>query len=331
MQADEELCLKRLFVASKRRDWRMYAHGLTKLEEELSKGKFFHPSRWGQVHEEAQRAEGFPKELLAELERLILPILSQPASEKSAAIACVAAWSGAFQAAQAEIERNDKNLPTGSLSELLDRAGGLSACGHPPEWGDRLYSSLLKSLKPTPTIRLDRGACLLTDDPGLSWERRASAQGLKTDRLGEGQGFEILKLCGSIDWFYCPECKSLSTGQKGILTLACDRCLAPSRPLVVPMHPHFFPPPMRSVWDRASRVLSSAQAFVLLEPSPEEDFFSEFLRTHVGDRPVLVASCRPNVIQAWSRRGKNFLPSPGPSEGIADRVATFAKEKLWKK
>ncbi|MGE5706906.1 MAG: hypothetical protein ACM3YO_01130, partial [Bacteroidota bacterium] len=290
----EDLCFKRLAVAHKRQDWRMYAQGLEKLTEEIGQFKTRSAARWHRLFADAKNDAAFPGELLETLERLLQDLVPEKPPESPTAPIAVIRWTQALAGVETSIQ--EATGESRSLADQLDRANMLGALEQTAPWMERLYFALSRSLargNRFKGIQTEHSVCILTDDPGLGWERLMEDEGTALDRMGTGTGIPFFKLNGSLDWFYCPRCQHLTLGHERALVFSCEECGGPGRPLIVPSNAQFFPAPMRELWERARQTLAGARAWILIEP--EEGPLLGMLEKLQGEKPILVRSERPNL------------------------------------
>lgn len=369
---DEQLSLRRLGVALRRADWRMFEQGLEKLGAEVAARYPFtrHPE-WQAFLQAANDHPTLPEAYKEALREAIASLLSvevrvpQAAATEGAAsaVAIVAGWRSslrdpallqAFRAWLLPSENTARAASAGrqligrwldepgtTLETLVNRAnltlaaayGGIATTD--PHWVDTLMAGLSHVLahsgdRPPLTKLLEAAAplgpvSLLVEEPSLLWERFYPE--VRFRRTAEEAGsVSLVKLAGSLDWFYCHACYHFASGHAGALqplAIACPSCAAPAWPLVVPVdNPHFLPPLIRNVWAWGGELLRESGTWVLVDPpAPTEGSFQRWLATSLSaDKRVVVVGSDAGVRKAWQalleERGVTGVTSQGPADEV---------------
>lgn len=211
-----------------------------------------------------------------------------------------------------------------SRANALLSAAHLGALDRPPPWMDALVAGLQaasgspdedkcgsRGLSPslsTSDVRLlaevfrgRAGGGVLTSHVGLDWEDVA---GTPMRRLTfDPDDVHLVKLAGSLDWFYCFRCVELAEAAGMPLAIACPRCGGPCWPLVAPPgNPYFSPAPLRDVWGVGERVLAQADAWVVVDPpSPRaaDAVVRWLMRRWTPDKRVFVVARQATSLDAW--------------------------------
>ncbi|HEY9724794.1 MAG TPA: hypothetical protein V6D47_22515, partial [Oscillatoriaceae cyanobacterium] len=320
---DEQLSLRRLSVALKREDWRMFEQGLDRLLEEIgARAPFSRHLEWQQLFKHAEDV-ALPEELRERLQEAAAGVLSLEVrigeaaeGEESTreAIALVAVWQSSLRDAAVRAElatwlsrgrSRASALLTRWLEEgrtleaIANRANGVLAANaldlplDEPAWIDVFFAGLRQALSARPATISPRLAELIAEralrwivaEPGTLPEASTAA----------------IRLAGSLDAHYCHACAGTTPGQ-GALALPCARCGAPCWPLVVPLgNAQFLPPPVRNDWARAAECLRVSDTWVLLDPpAPEEDGLVPWLLTHLSaEKRVLIIAQEESTLKAW--------------------------------
>lgn len=372
---DESLSLKRLFVALKREDWRMFEQALEKLKQEIEADYPFQRHKdWQAFYQIAEASEPLSDALKAELADTMALLLSvevtvpqRAEAAEAEATAIVVGWHSTLRdpallqafrewltggvsertasAARELIERWLAD-PKVTLETLVNRAnltlaaayGGIATTD--PHWVDTLMAGLsyvlTQRVEKPPLTRLLEGlppgpVSLLTVEPSLVWERfyKELAFRRTPEEAAEG-GMRLVKLAGSLDWFYCHSCFHFASGTAGELqplAVACPRCAAPAWPLLVPAdNPHILPPAIRNIWAWGGEVLREATTWVLVDPpAPSEGSFQAWLLASASaETRVLVMGKDEQALADWRRvLEAKGVGSVVTSRGPADEVAGF--------
>ena len=246
-------------------------------------------------------------------------------------------------------------LGTGASVEMVaSRANALLSAAHlgaldrPPPWMDALvaglqaasgspdeekcgFRGLSPSLGPADVQLLadffgDRaGGGVLSAHVGLDWE---DATALSLRRLiYDPEAIHLVKLAGSLDWFYCFRCVELAEAPGMPLAIACPRCGGPCWPLVAPPgNPYFSPAPLRDVWGVGERVLAQAGTWVIVDPpSPRaaDRVVRWLMRRWAPEKRVFVVSRQASSLDSW----RSALERQGARKtGTGNRVEAVLEE-----
>lgn len=341
---DEQLSLRRLAVALKREDWRMFEQGLDRLLGEIASGApFTRHSAWQQLFAQAEAAE-LAESLRDRLQQASAGVLSlevrigEAAEETGGreAIALVATWQSSLRdpdvraALAAWLSRGHGRAQTlltrwlgegRTLEAIANRANGVLSANaldlplDEPAWIDVFYAGLRHVLAERPTAFSPKLAALIAER-GLVWIVAEPAA------LPDA-GVAPIRLAGALEAHYCHAC-ARTTGGGDALAIACARCGAPCWPLVVPLgNAQFLPPPIRDDWARASASLRTADTWVLLDPpAPDDDGLAPWLAAHLdADTRVLVIAQDEPTLKAWqaylsARELRAVVTSHGPAEEV---------------
>jgi hypothetical protein len=251
----------------------------------------------------------------------------------SSSVGQLRGWLGTGASVEAVASRANALLSAAHLG-ALDRpppwmdalvAGIQAACATPDE--DRcgyrgLSPSLNKSDLPAlhDCLKLRPGGGVLTSHVGLDWEELVAA-GFGSDsasasastrwsppiefrRLAyDPDDFHLVKLAGSLDWFYCFRCVELAESAGSPLAIACPRCGGPCWPLVAPPgNPYFSPAPLRDVWAAGERVVAQAETWLVVDPpSPRasDPVVRWLMRRWTPDKRVVVVSRHGPTLESW--------------------------------
>jgi len=171
-------------------------------------------------------------------------------------------------------------------------------CGHlglSPSVAEADVASLAEALRARP------GAGLVTAHVGLEWE--AGFAGTPRRLAYDPEGSHLVKLAGSLDWFYCFRCVELAESAGSPLAVACPRCGGPCWPLIAPpANPYFAPAPLRDVWAVGERVLACADSWLVLDPPnprASDPVVRWLLRRWAPGTRVFVVSRQPPIQDAW--------------------------------
>lgn len=254
-------------------------------------------------------------------------------------------------------------LGTGASVEMVaSRANALLSAAHlgaldrPPPWMDALvaglqaasgspdedkcgFRGLSPSLGPADMHLLadffrDRsGGGVLTAHVGLDWE---DASGLPLRRLTyDPDDVHLVKLAGSLDWFYCFRCVDLAEAAGMPLAIACPRCGGPCWPLVAPPgNPYFSPAPLRDVWGVGERVLAQANVWIVVDPpSPRaaDPVVRWLMRRWMPDKKVFVVARQAQSLDAWrtalERQGARKIGACNRVEAVLEEIVGVAAGK----
>lgn len=365
---DEQLSLRRLHVALKRTDWRMFEQGLDRLQEEIDRRSPFRDhTAWQTFFKLASEHEALEEALKTRLHEALTSLLSievaiqaptqvpaEADEQAPAGVAIVAGWhsrlqdpalatsldawftaSPAAKAPRVEDLRSPQRLLNQANVALAACAAGLE--GGAPGWLDRFMAWLHQVLRaPVAPPLGDLLALLpesgpfsiLTVEPGLGWEQ--AYPGLRRGPDGPAGPMSLVKLAGSIDWYFCHGCHALAVEDRPstlrALAVACPGCGGPAWPLVLPADKSpFMPEPLRDVWIWGAERLRAASTWVLIDPPMPDD--SGLVRLLVANmqasKRVLVIGDEP-VLKAWQGFwSEQSVSTVVTSRGPADQVLGF--------
>jgi NAD-dependent SIR2 family protein deacetylase len=168
----------------------------------------------------------------------------------------------------------------------------------------------------------------------------------------------LVKMHGSINWFYCDTCQSVflpsieavaQAIDKDIpyaVTGMCRHCNAPAQQFIIPptAHKYLTHPPIVQVWDRGRKILEQAKVFVIIGYSfaDTDDYIAKMLVQAVGQDPkknVIIVDidaktidkCKSFIklhVDAFDEK-KSFFPLQGDAAEFVPKVIkilTKAKE-----
>jgi NAD-dependent SIR2 family protein deacetylase len=134
----------------------------------------------------------------------------------------------------------------------------------------------------------------------------------------------LIKMHGSINWFYCDTCQSVflpsietvaSAIEKDIpyaVTGMCRHCNAPVKQFIIPpvAHKYLTHPPIVQIWDCGRRIVEQANVFVIIgySFSDADDYIAKMLVKAVGQDPkkkVIIVDVSEKAIN----RCKSFITS----------------------
>ena len=137
------------------------------------------------------------------------------------------------------------------------------------------------------------------------------------------RGIYLLKLHGSLNWLYCPNCNNVETTkrEKGVLKIWTEykqKCHDGSlqRPIIVPptWQKSYDIPHLGAVWQKAAELLGKAdQAFFIGYSLPESDIrcqylFKKFLyRSSIDAQPRISVVTQPNGNEETAKRFKRIF------------------------
>ncbi len=129
--------------------------------------------------------------------------------------------------------------------------------------------------------------------------------GLET--VEPSDGVALVKMHGSINWYYCEACQgvflpaagavlhALDQGVPYTVTGMCPRCTAPAAQLIVPpiAHKYITHPPILQVWERGRHILERARAVVVVGYSfaAADDYIGRMLVRAFADDPDKALVC----------------------------------------
>lgn len=211
-----------------------------------------------------------------------------------------------------------------SRANALLSAAHLGALDRPPPWMDALVAGLhaasgapdeercgFRGLSPSISAGNAKalaeylgergGGGVLTSHVGLDWE---DVVNLQFRRLSfDPDDVHLVKLAGSLDWFYCFRCVELAEAAGMPLAIACPRCGGPCWPLVAPPgNPYFSPAPLREVWGVGERVLAQAGVWIIVDPPPPraaDAVVRWLMRRWMADKRVFVVARQTQSLEAW--------------------------------
>lgn len=240
-----------------------------------------------------------------------------------------------------------------SRANALLSAAHLGALDRPPPWMDALVAGLqaaasdpdeklygYRGLSPSlsagslpsllQALEAAPGGGIVTSKVGMAWE---DALDLPLRRLSyDPEDAHLVKLGGSLDWFYCFRCVELAEANARPLAIACPRCGGPCWPLVAPpSNPYFSPSPLREVWAAGERVLAKADHWVIVDPpSPRaaDPVARWIMRGWMPEKRIAVVSAQRPVLEAWrvalERQGSRRVLTASAVEGVIDDLLTVA-------
>jgi len=159
----------------------------------------------------------------------------------------------------------------------------------------------------------------------------------------------LVKMHGSINWFYCDTCQSVylpsiasvaEAIKKDIpyaVTGMCRQCNAPVEQFIIPpvAHKYLTHPPIVQVWDRGRKTLEEAKLFVIIGYSfaDADDYIAKMLVKSVGQSPdknivvidideKAINRCRTFIklhVDAFDDK-KKFFPICGDALHLVPRV-----------
>lgn len=376
---DEEISLRRLGVALKRVDWRMFEQALERLRGEVAQGSSFirHPA-WQELLKLANEHVTLPDELKEGLRAGIAALIAVEAhvlitppegEAKPSAIAIVTAWTGGLQGKElAEAFRHwldpgqAHDAARRLLADWLERDGiGLEELARraqlalaaaaagltlaDPPWVETFLAGLhaaLADAQPPLTCLAEAldglgPATIVGADPGLAWEVHLAAKGVPFLRdpgaipTAAGQPLHVVKLGGSLDWFYCHRCGQVAIPagvmQPRPIVVACSGCRAPAWPLVLPLERSGLTvAALEPIWTWGGQRMREAATWVLVDPPlPRPTGFAAWLVAQLGTgKRVLVVGGEDATLKAWQAH----LEAHGAgtvvtSRGPADQVLAF--------
>ncbi len=224
-----------------------------------------------------------------------------------------------------------------SRANALLSAAHLGALDRPPPWMDALVAGIQAAcsgpdedrcghlgLSPSlgasdlallaDALRQRPGGGIVTAHVGLEWE--GCLDGPLRRLAYDPDGRHLVKLAGSLDWFYCFRCVELTEVESRVgptsadakptshpLAMACPRCGGPCWPLIAPpANPYFAPAPLRDVWAVGERVLACADTWLVVDPPnprASDPMVRWLLRRWSPETRVFVVSRQGPVLDAW--------------------------------
>lgn len=134
-------------------------------------------------------------------------------------------------------------------------------------------AKLIKNLENDETLEFS----ITTTNYDVCIEKAFEKHGLKHRYLGIGEekGIPVVKIHGSINWFYCEGCQSVITFSikeleafKKIFPTSgsCQRCVTPTSQLMVPpiAYKYVMFPPLIDIWQAAMRTIEKADVIVVV-------------------------------------------------------------------
>jgi len=159
----------------------------------------------------------------------------------------------------------------------------------------------------------------------------------------------LVKMHGSINWFYCDTCQSvflppIETVESSIkskipypVTGMCPNCNAPVKQFIIPpvAHKYLTHPPIVQVWDCGRKILEQANIVVIIGYSfiDADDYIAKMLVKAIGENPdkkvviidideKAIDRCRVFIkshVQAFDEK-KSFFPLCGDGLAFVPRV-----------
>lgn len=144
----------------------------------------------------------------------------------------------------------------------------------------------------------------------------------------KGNAIKLIKMHGSINWFYCEDCQGLQmpsvqdmreSTRKEIpypLTGMCPHCLSTSKQFIVPPTAlkYLAYPPIVQVWDEGRAAFETARMYVVVgySFSDADDYLAKMLLKAVGDKPdkhVVIVDTSQDTIDRFGGYISRHVPA----------------------
>jgi len=140
----------------------------------------------------------------------------------------------------------------------------------------------------------------------------------------ESSNLKLIKMHGSINWFYCDACQNVFLPPIGTIVKAmendvlyavlgmCNHCGAPARQFIIPpiTYKYLTHPPIVQVWEAGRRILGQSSLIIIVgySFSAGDDYIAKMLVKAIGEDPgkrIIVVSTNRQAIE----RAREFIRS----------------------